>query len=131
MEYTDAKDDDCDGDQNHANTSMLLFKSNGGGGRRRVGACGAGGVSSSSSSLWSEILITNMKNSDPYNQNNTFIDVLNVLGSTIVAASAVDVSSALAATHCCLQEDGADDETFAKSPTGRSIRIIHKQTGWW
>ena len=72
-----------------------------------------------------------MKNSDPYNQNNTFIDVLNVLGSTIVAASAVDVSSALAATHCCLQEDGADDETFAKSPTGRSIRIIHKQTGWW
>ena len=90
----------------HAHTSMLLFKSNGGGGRRRVGACGAGGVSSSSSSLWSEILITNMKNSDPYNQNNTFIDVLNVLGSTIVAASAVDVSSALAAAHCCLEKHG-------------------------
>ena len=65
-----------------------------------------------------KILITNMKNSDLYNQNNTFIDVLDVLGGAIVAASAIDVSSALTATHCCLQEDRADDETFAKSATG-------------
>ena len=58
-----------------------------------------------------------MKNSYPYDQNNTFIDVLDVLGGAIVASSAINVSSGLAATHCCLEGDGTDDgndETFAK-----------------
>ena len=33
----------------------------------------------------------------------TFVNVLNVFCSTIVAASAIDVSGALTAPHCCLE----------------------------
>ena len=34
----------------------------------------------------------------------TFVNILNVFCSTIVAASAIDVSGALTASHCCLEK---------------------------
>ena len=95
-------------------TSMLLLISEGRGGRRRAGE-GAGGVSSSSlcSADYCHLDCDNFDEQENYDHyghyhykgnEKTFVNVLNVFCSTIVAASAIDVSGALTASHCCLEK---------------------------
>ena len=46
-------------------------------------------------------MVLNMKVNEVM-MEQTFVNVLNVFGGTIITASTIDVTSALTPSHCCL-----------------------------